>query len=354
MLPKDSGCIGIIDRTRSFPCLLAFLYSIISGLPGLMVAMPGSLFVSRAMRLSAWQHATIADCKTFDVESGFVTSFLTAVVGLGMPTVRFGISSTTSKIGTCITNGTAPRSNRTAPYRTTQSTDLDHQASTMRPYTPGNSRWSARNLTQKRRKMERQGPSIAAGISCSMYPQRKFWSYGHGSDAAYMHVSRRRRETRPEGLQAGEQPRQAGSLDAACNITASTDHCLALYFGGSSEVSITPGSLIARRAIRASNQIARLSTTSCKSHKLGPGPSSPRRLVCSPQCKYAMSPTEWAGQRQTKRHMRQSLRALQVPARADEALGSLAFWRQPAPARRPSVISHLCRGVPIALMDRLC
>jgi hypothetical protein len=36
-----------------------------------------------------------------------------------------------------------------------------------------------------------------------------------------------------------------------------------------------------------------------------------------------MSPTEWAGQRQTKRHMSQSLKALQVPARAD---GALAVW----------------------------
>jgi hypothetical protein len=53
------------------------------------------------------------------------------------------------------------------------------------------------------------------------------------------------------------------------------------------------------------------------------GHLSPRRLVYSPPLEYAMSPTEWAGQRQTKRHMSQSLKALQVPARAD---GALAVW----------------------------
>jgi hypothetical protein len=53
------------------------------------------------------------------------------------------------------------------------------------------------------------------------------------------------------------------------------------------------------------------------------GHLSPRRLVYSPSLEYAMSPTEWAGQRQTKLHMSQSLKALQVPARAD---GALAVW----------------------------
>ena len=57
--------------------------------------------------------------------------------------------------------------------------------------------------------------------------------------------------------------------------------------------------------------------------QLGPGSSSPKRLVYSPQQKYAMSPTEWTGQRQTERHLSQSLRALQVPARAD---GALPLW----------------------------
>jgi hypothetical protein len=36
-----------------------------------------------------------------------------------------------------------------------------------------------------------------------------------------------------------------------------------------------------------------------------------------------MSPIDWAGQRQTRRQMRRSLRALQVPVRADEAM---ALW----------------------------
>jgi hypothetical protein len=36
-----------------------------------------------------------------------------------------------------------------------------------------------------------------------------------------------------------------------------------------------------------------------------------------------MSPIDWAGQRQTRRQMRRSLRALQVPVRADEVM---ALW----------------------------
>ena len=92
---------------------------------------------------------------------------------------------------------------------------------------PGNSRWSARILRQKRRKLERQGPSIAAWISCSKYPQRYCWSYGPCSDATCMS---RRNGKEVEGLQEGKQPRQGGGLKAACNNSASTDHCYAIYW----------------------------------------------------------------------------------------------------------------------------
>ena len=104
MLPKDSGCIGIIDWTRSFSCLLASFYSFLV----FFVAIPGPRIVSRAMR------ATIGDCETLDVESWFIASSLTTVVRLGMPTVRFGIPFTTLKRRFYITNGTAPGSNPTA------------------------------------------------------------------------------------------------------------------------------------------------------------------------------------------------------------------------------------------------
>lgn len=56
---------------------------------------------------------------------------------------------------------------------------------------PGNSRWCALNLTQKRRKLERQGPSITAAISCSMYPQRMCYWHGLLSDA-FMHEQKER------------------------------------------------------------------------------------------------------------------------------------------------------------------
>ena len=178
MLPKDSGCIGIIDWTRSFSCLLASFYSFLV----FFVAIPGPRIVSSAMR------ATIGDCETLDVESWFIASSLTTVVRLGMPTVRFGIPFTTPK--------KKRRSHHqrdgawfqpySTPCRTTQSTDPDRRKPTRRPYIPSNSRWSARNLKQKRHRLERQGPSIAAEISCSMYPQRNCWSYGRSSDATCM------------------------------------------------------------------------------------------------------------------------------------------------------------------------
>jgi hypothetical protein len=177
MLPKDSGCIGIIDRTWSFFCLLASFYSS-------LVFFCGHARPADRVACHPLQSAT----EILDVESWFLASSLTAVVGLGMPTVRFGIPFTTLKRRFYITNGTAPGSNPTA-HRTaprSRPTDPERRKPTRRPYIPSNSRWSARNLKQKRHKLERQGPSIAAEISCSMYPQRYRWSYGHSSDATCM------------------------------------------------------------------------------------------------------------------------------------------------------------------------
>jgi hypothetical protein len=97
----------------------------------------------------------MADYKILDVESEFVSSILTAVVGLGMPTVRFGISFKSQKNGTRYSlhqrNGA---STPAASHRTTQSKDPDHRKPTRRPQMPGSSRWSARNLKQNRRRLK--------------------------------------------------------------------------------------------------------------------------------------------------------------------------------------------------------
>ena len=128
MPPKDSGCIGIIERRWWSSCAFAFLYY--SGLVGLIMAMPGPLFVSRDCDC---HHATMADCNVLDIEYWSVSPFLTAVVGLGMPTVRFGISFRTQKT----VHGTHTLHRRNddpaAHHRTAQSTDPDHRKSTRRP-----------------------------------------------------------------------------------------------------------------------------------------------------------------------------------------------------------------------------
>jgi hypothetical protein len=105
MLPKDSGCIGIIDRTWSFFCLLASFYSS-------LVFFCGHARPADRVACHPLQSAT----EILDVESWFLASSLTAVVGLGMLTVRFGIPFTTLKRRFYITNGTAPGSNPTAHH----------------------------------------------------------------------------------------------------------------------------------------------------------------------------------------------------------------------------------------------
>lgn len=62
-----------------------------------------------------------------------------------------------------------------------------------------------------------------------------------------------------------------------------------------------------------------------------------------------MSPIDWEGQRQTRRQMRRSLRALQVPVRADEAMALWLFSGNrpstPAESDQPFVprgIHNLC------------
>jgi hypothetical protein len=65
------------------------------------------------------------------------SSFPTTVVGLGKPTVRFGISFETQKtVFTSITNGMAPGSNRAVPHRTMQSKDLNRRSRQEDPTCP--------------------------------------------------------------------------------------------------------------------------------------------------------------------------------------------------------------------------
>lgn len=90
-------------------------------------------------------------------------SWSISFIGSGMPNGRLGIPSTTKT-----TVLTSTEYDASIQQRRRQLTDSGRRRPTRRPFMPGNSRWSALNLKQKRRKLERQGPSITAWIPCIM------------------------------------------------------------------------------------------------------------------------------------------------------------------------------------------
>ena len=130
-----------------------------------------------------------------DIESGSV-SFIV----FGIPNARFGISSKTKTTVHTYIHGIW-RLDPAAP-QTADRSRATADKETLPACLPAKDRWSALNLKQKRRKLERQGPSITAWIPCiicSKYPQWKCYSCGHGSDACM---------DRKNGKE--EQPRQGG------------------------------------------------------------------------------------------------------------------------------------------------
>ena len=163
MLPKDSGCIGIIDRTWSFFVFLP---------PSILLLYFFCGHARPADRVAC--HPLQSATEILDVESWFLASSLTAVVGLGMPTVRFGIPFTTLKRRFYITNGTAPGSNptahRTAPRSRPTRTAGSRQGDPTFPATAGGllgiSNKSATNWRDKARASPLRSRAVCTRNRC--------------------------------------------------------------------------------------------------------------------------------------------------------------------------------------------